>query len=266
MRTRALIWSLVWIASALLFALVVWAWAGGDAATEYLTVYLLEKSLSVDNLLVFLLIFSSLHVPMPQQQRALSWGIVGAVVMRGLFIAAGAVVLDRWHGVVYVFGGLLLVTAFKVLHGALSDEPAEPPRVVRWILRRRGAEATTPLLLVILVVELTDVLFALDSIPAAFAVTERPLVIWAANIFAILGLRALYVVLAELLGRLTYLRHGLAVILAFVGVKMVISEWVHTPAWVSLSVIAFVLVVTVLASLHTRRKGAKFPEGEASEV
>jgi tellurite resistance protein TerC len=265
-RRRALIWSVVWISAGLLFALVVWAFLGGDAATEYVTAYLLEKSLSVDNMLVFLLIFSALRVPLAEQRRALSWGILGAVVMRGVFIAAGSVVLEKWHPVVYLFGALLLLTALKVLHGALSAETPEPPRMVRWILRRRDAGGAAPLLLVILVVELTDVLFAVDSIPAAFAVTERPFVIYASNVFAILGLRALYVVVADLLGRLVYLRHGLAVILAFVGVKMVISGWVHTPPWVSLAVIAFILAVTVLASLQSRRKRAKFPAGETSEI
>jgi tellurite resistance protein TerC len=273
-RRRALLWSLAWIAIALLFGAGVWWWLGNRAAEEFLGVYLLEKTLSVDNLFVFLLLFSELGIPRGQQRRVLSWGIFGALVMRGVCIAVGAAALARWHALVYVLGALLLVTAGKLLFTSGTHASA-PSRLLtllrRWLpltatladgrffVREDGRVRGTPLLLALVAVELTDVVFALDSVPAAFAVTRTPFIVYSANVFALLGLRALYVVLVDALGELRYLRAGLAAVLALAGAKMIASRWVRVPPLLSVAAIAACIAVAVVASLVRRRLDRRRP-------
>lgn len=262
---EALAWSIVWIALALLFNLGVWAWFGRDHALEFFTGYLIEKALSVDNLFVFLVIFSYFSVPAKFQHRVLFWGILGALIMRAIFIAAGTALLHRFHWVIFVFGGFLVFTGIKILVQKESQvHPEHNPMVkffkrvipmvatydeARFIVKRDGKRFATPLLLVLLVVESTDVVFAVDSIPAIFAVTRDPFIVYTSNICAILGLRALYFLLAGVMGKFRYLKVGLGLVLAFVGVKMLVSEFWPIPIGVSLAVIAVLLGGSIAASL-----------------
>jgi tellurite resistance protein TerC len=254
----------VWIAIGLSFGLVILAWQGGQAAGEYWAGYLIEESLSIDNVFVWALILGFFAVPREYQHRVLFWGIFGALVFRAAFIFGGVALLDAFEWVIYVFGTILLITAVRLLMG--NDAQVNPDtnpllrlfrRVVpstqeydgqKLLTRRSGALLATPLLAVVVVVETSDVVFAVDSIPAILAITREEFVVYTSNAFAILGLRALYFLLADLKDRFEYLRHGLAVILAFVGVKMLISEWVEIPVGLSLGVIAAVLVVSVYVS------------------
>ncbi len=269
---EALLWSVVWVALALVFNVVVWVAWGPDKGLEFLTGYLLEKSLSVDNLFVFLVVFAYFGVPPALQHRVLFWGILGALVMRAVFIVAGAALLQAFDWVLYVFGAFLVFTGVKLLFQ--KDETVHPERNLALRLFRRvfpvvpdyrgdaffvretsGEEGTrtrwfaTPLALVLVVIEATDVVFAVDSIPAIFAVTRDTFIVYTSNIFAILGLRALFFLLAGTLRRFVYLRHGLAVVLAFIGVKMLVSECCHIPIAVSLAVVSGVLGIAVVASL-----------------
>ncbi len=267
---EALIWSGVWIALSLAFNLFVYYWRGPVVALEFLTGYLIEKSLSVDNIFVFVLVFSFFRVPEEYQHRVLFWGILGALVMRGIFIAVGAALLARFHWVIYLFGGFLVFTGIRM---ALQKEHGVHPDrnpLVRFFRRhfpvtddyhgqsffvRQGTRLwATPLMVVLLVVEVTDLVFAVDSIPAIFAVTRDPFIVYTSNVFAILGLRALYFALAGVITKFHYLKLGLAVILVFVGVKMLLagSPWEIPIAW-SLAVIAFVLAAAVGASLLRKR-------------
>jgi tellurite resistance protein TerC len=264
-RKRALAWTIGWVAVSLGFNVFVAVKFGRDAGEQFLAAYLLEKSLSVDNLFVFLLIFGTLHIPATEQRRVLTWGIAGAIVTRGVLIFAGAAAVKEWHSLLYVFGGLLVVAAFKLLHE--PQEKAEN-RMIVWLSRhlpwsktldghhfftkRNGRWLGTPLLLALVAIELTDVVFAIDSVPAAFAVTEEPFIIYSSNLLAILGLRALYIVLAGLLADLKYLRFGLSAVLAFAGMKLLLSSWVHFPPLVSVGVIAACITIAVLASLRAR--------------
>jgi tellurite resistance protein TerC len=264
---RALLWSLIWIGAALAFNGGVWAFLGPEPAEEFLGVYLLEESLSVDNLFVFLLLFRELGIPHAQQRRVLIWGILGAFLTRGLCIALGVAALQRWHWLVFVLGGLLIFTALRMLRHD-DGQPGGAGKLVGWLRRRLpltehlagshffvrqgGRWLGTPLLLALVAVELTDVVFALDSVPAAFAVTDRSFIIYSANVFALLGLRSLYVVLAAALTRIRYLRFGLAGVLALAGIKMIASRWVHVPALLSVGAIALCIAAAVVASLWRR--------------
>ncbi|MEX2373374.1 MAG: TerC family protein [Dehalococcoidia bacterium] len=266
---EAAITSSAWIALGLAFGAVLWWWQGPTSAGEYLAGYLIEKSLSVDNVFVFVLIFSYFAVPPMYQHRVLFWGILGALVMRGAFILAGAALLDAMEWILFVFGAFLLFTAFKMFrHSDLALDPSRNRilRVVgrfvpmsdeydgqRLFTRRAGALVATPLFAVLVVVETTDLVFAVDSIPAIFAVTRDPFIVYTSNAFAILGLRALYFLLAGVAHRFVYLKQGLAVILAFVGVKMLIADIYHVPVALSLAVIAAVLAVSIVASLRSSR-------------
>jgi tellurite resistance protein TerC len=245
-RRRALAWSVAWIVLALGFNVFVAVRFGAEAGEQFLAAYLLEKSLSVDNLFVFLVVFGALAIPPAQQRRVLTWGILGAIVMRGVLIFAGAAALHRWHAVTYVFGAILLIAALKMLREA----PAEgDSKLVHWLERH----FSWPRWLIALVaIELTDVVFALDSVPAAFAVTEDPFIIYSSNLFAILGLRALYVVLAGLLAELRFLRFGLAAVLGFAGAKLATARWIHIPPLVSVAIIATVIGAAVVASIIWR--------------
>jgi tellurite resistance protein TerC len=239
--------------------------SGSVAALEFLTGYLVEKSLSLDNIFVIALIFRYFNIPMNLQHRVLFWGIVGALLLRGAMIGAGVALIQKFSWAIYVFGGFLILTAIKVLVSPEVEPDLENKRIVRvarrlfpvsteldgnrFFTRLDGRRAITPLFLVLLIVESTDVLFAVDSIPAIFAVTRDPFIVFTSNIFAILGLRSLYFALAQLLHKFHYLQLSLVVILAYVGVKMLLSHHYPIPAWISLSVIAGVLLVGVLASV-----------------
>lgn len=271
---EALAWSLVWIALALLFNLGIYYYAGGQAALEFFTGYLIEKALSVDNIFVFLVIFSYFRVPAVDQHRVLFYGILGALVMRALFIVLGAALLEAFHWTIYLFGGLLLLTAVKLLvHRQEELHPERNPvvrlftrlmplvpeyRDSRFVVREAGRWMATPLLLALVTVEVTDLVFAVDSIPAIFAVTQDPFLVYTSNIFAILGLRALFFLLAGALGKLAYLRMGLALVLAFVGAKMLLADIYKIPIFISLGVIAVLLGgATVASLLHSRRQATE---------
>lgn len=264
----ALAWSAVWVALGTGFGGVIWAIWGGQRAGEYFAGYLLEKSLSVDNILVFALIFAAFAVPRRYQHRVLFLGVLGALAMRAVLIAAGSALLSRFEWVLYIFGAFLVVTAFRMLRGNRREHAAPPgsrliSRLIRadtdyhgdrfWI-RRGGRLVATPLLMVLILVEVSDLVFAVDSIPAVFSVTREPFVVFTSNAFAVLGLRALYFALSGLLDRLVYLRAGLSVILGFVGLKMLLTDVVHVPVAVSLGVIAACLAVTAWASLRATRQ------------
>jgi len=285
---EAAIESAVWITIGLSFAgLVLW-WHGGQAATEYLSGFLIEKSLSIDNVFVWAVIFSFFAVPAKYQFRVLFWGIFGALVLRGIFIFAGVALIERFEWVLYVFGAFLLYTAWKIAHHD-DDEEVDYSRnlALRGVRRlvpstdryhgqklftKEGAKrVATPLFAVLVLIEATDVVFAVDSVPAVLAVSREQFLVFASNAFAILGLRSLYFLLAGLAGRFRYLNIGLGVTLAYVGVKMLLVgkpvHW-HPPTWLSLSVIAVVLAVAITASLARERKderAAKVPAGDAGD-
>jgi len=271
----AIAWSCVWIATGLLFGGLVWHTLGAQAGQEYLAAWAIEKSLSLDNVFVFLVIFQSLSIPLRAQHQVLFLGIFGALVFRALFIFVGAAALERWQWVSYVFGAILLVTAWRVLR----EDPAKQRdnRAVRWLSHRlpltrhvhgkrffvkrpNGQRVATPLLLALLGLEVTDILFAVDSVPAAFSVTQDTFVLYSSNAFAILGLRALYLVLAGTLGQLRYLHYGLSGVLAFAGLKMVLAKWVHIPPLPSVAIIVALVGVAVWASLRARRRESRARE------
>ncbi|HEX2172050.1 MAG TPA: TerC family protein, partial [Dehalococcoidia bacterium] len=270
---EAAIWSTVWVALGLGFMGVIWVWQGSTAAGEYLAGYLIEKSLSVDNVFVFALIFGAFAVPAAYQHRVLFWGVIGAIVFRGVFIAAGAALLDTFHWVIYLFGAFLIFTGVKMLRRRHAEaDPTRNPalRLLRRIMpvtagyhgakffvRPAGRLMATPLLAVLVVVETTDVIFAVDSIPAVFAVTRDPFFVFTSNAFAILGLRSLYFLLADLIDRFVYLKAGLAAILVFVGVKMLATDIYKVNVWVSLAVIGLILALSVFASLGATAGGAR---------
>jgi len=285
---EAAIWSVVWISLALLFNLLLFlfwerlvpdsAYGAGDAALAFLTGYLIEKALSVDNIFVFVLIFSYFAVPAKYQHRVLFWGILGALLMRAGMIFAGVELIKRFHWIIWVFGGFLVFTGIKMATG--GDEKIEPEKNPVLNLFRRfvpvsatydgqkfftvqhGMRMATPLLLVLIMVETTDVIFALDSIPAIFAVTRDPFLIYTSNVFAILGLRSLYFVLAGVVHKFHYLRLGLAVVLSFVGVKMVLPDLTGLllgasfaiPTAISLGVVAAIITLSIVASLIRERR------------
>jgi tellurite resistance protein TerC len=266
---EALVWTTVWITLAMLFNLGVYLWFGPDRALEFLAGYLIEKALSVDNIFVFLLVFSSFSTPAELQHRVLFWGIFGAIVLRALFIVLGAALLTRFHWIAYAFGAFLVVTGARMLlHPGFEVHPERNPlfrlfrRYVPAVATYHGGQFTvvqggkrlaTPLLVVLLAIEATDVVFAVDSIPAIFAVTKDPFIVYTSNIFAILGLRALYFALAGMIGKFHYLRVGLSLVLAFVGAKMLLASVLNIPIAVSLAVIAALLGGSVLASLLRAR-------------
>jgi len=270
---EAITWSAGVVALALLFGGFVFWREGHHAALEYYTGYLIELSLSVDNLFVFILIFSYFGVPAEAQPKVLKWGILGAVVMRLLMIALGALLLQRFEWIVYVFGAILIITGIRMLRSTEDVVDLEHNPVVR--LARRvlpfaqsydgsrfflrtgtGRLLATPLLLVLIVVEWSDLVFAIDSIPAIFAVTRDPFLVYSSNVFAILGLRALFFVLAGMMDRFAYLKPGVAMILMFVGAKMVTSHWVHIPILLSLAVIIALLAGAVILSLRNSAREA----------
>ncbi|HEX3957999.1 MAG TPA: TerC family protein [Trebonia sp.] len=280
------IWSAVWIAIGLGFGGLLWAWAGGGTAQAYLAGYLIEKSLSVDNIFLFVAIFSAIAIPARYQHRVLMFGIVGALVMRGAFIAAGIALLEAIHPVIYVFGAVLLVAAVNMLRGSPgspgdTSAPDEPRtlrmlrRVLpvsdrlhgqRFIVRDGGHLLATPLLLALVVIETADVIFAVDSIPAVLAVTTDPFVVYSSNVFALLGMRALYFLLAGAAARLRYLRPGLAVILGAVAAKLLLADFYEFPAWSAPVFITAVLGVVAVLSVRDSRRAARRQPGAAPEA
>jgi tellurite resistance protein TerC len=267
---EATIWSLVWVTFGLTFFGILWWWQDGHIAGEYLAGYLIEKSLSVDNIFVFALIFSYFSVPAKYQHRLLFWGVLGALVFRAGFIAGGAALLHNFHWMIYVFGGFLVFTGLRMaLHQHEEVHPERNPvlRLARRVLpmtdnyegqhfftRKYGRLLATPLLAVLIVVETTDVVFAVDSIPAIFAVTRETFIVFTSNAFAILGLRAMYFLLAGMIDRFVYLKLGLSIVLVYVGIKMLVSDVYEIPIWLSLALIAAVLTVSVTASLRLERR------------
>ena len=272
---EALLWSLVWISLSLVFnAIIYFFWdrmmpesnyTNREAALAFLTGYLIEKSLSVDNIFVFILIFSYFAVPSKYQHHVLFWGILGALVMRGALIVLGAALLDKFHWIIYLFGAFLIFTGIRMAwHHGENVEPDKNPVVKffrkfmpvtdkfekdKFFVRHAGKLMATPLFLILLVVESTDLVFAVDSIPAIFAVTQDPFIVYTSNVFAILGLRALYFLLADVMDKFEYLKYGLAAVLTFVGIKMVIVDFYKIPIGLSLAVIAGTLTISILASL-----------------
>lgn len=280
---EATIWSVVWIALSLAFNILLYffwnvispasQYSNSEAALAFFTGYLIEKSLSVDNIFVFVLIFTYFAVPALYQHRVLFWGIIGALVMRGILIAVGAALLHEFHWIIYIFGGFLIFTGIRMaFHKDEEIHPEDNPLVKlfrrfmrvspqyaadKFFVRQGGLLMATPLFLVLLIVESTDLVFALDSIPAIFAVTNDPFIIYTSNVFAILGLRSLYFVLAGVIDKFYYLKLGLSVVLTFVGVKMVIAEFYKIPIGLSLGVIAAILTVALLASLWRTQRLAQ---------
>ena len=269
-------WVGIWMSMGLAFTAVIWAWQGGTAAGEYIAGYLLEYSLSADNIFVFVLIFSYFAVPLALQHRVLFWGILGALIFRAAFIVAGAALLERFEFMFFVFGAFLVFTGIRM---ARHDEVEVHPdrnivlRLSRrffritptyhgqsFFIRENGRRLATPLLAVLIVVETTDIIFAVDSIPAIFGVTREPFLVFTSNAFAILGLRALYFLLANMMKRFQYLQLGLSAILVFIGAKMIASEWFHMPIWVSLAFIILTLTVSIVVSLRVDRRSGGPPE------
>ncbi|HKE09639.1 MAG TPA: TerC family protein [Candidatus Acidoferrum sp.] len=263
--TEAAAWSAVWIGLAIAFGSLVWHWYGADRGLEYFTGYVIEKALSVDNLFVFLVIFRGFHVAEEVQHRVLAWGMLGALLMRGVMIAAGAALVARFDWIIQVFGVFLLYTGLHMLwkqdksfhyeknpvfRFANSHLRMTPDyRGGRFFVREQGLLYATPLVLVLLIVEITDVTFAVDSIPAIFGITHEAFIVYTSNIFAILGLRALYFLLAGVLEYFRYLSIGLALVLVFLGAKMVAEGWVHFPVGQSLGVVGGILLLAVVVSL-----------------
>jgi tellurite resistance protein TerC len=266
---EAFIWSLMWIALAAIFATVVFFWHGRAASLEFVTGYVIELSLSVDNLFVFLLIFRYFRVPPVHQHKVLFWGILGALIMRAIFIVAGVGLIRKFHWIIYLFGALLVYSGIKLFgqEGAEIHPEKNPVLRVfrRWVpvtndyhddkffVRRPGLFAT-PLLVVLLVVETTDVLFAVDSIPAVLAITLDVFIVYTSNVFAIMGLRSMYFALAGMMEMFRYLHYGLAVILIFVGAKMLVSHYVDIRTEIALGVVAAILLVSVGASMWHPKK------------
>jgi tellurite resistance protein TerC len=249
------VWSVFWLALGVAFTGVMAAWQGGGPAGEYLSGYLIERSLSIDNIFVFALIFASFAVPLERQGRLLSIGIVMALVLRALFIVLGAALLDAFHFTIYLFGLLLVATGIKLARH--SSEEIHPERNVVLRLLKRVWPGATVTAAVIVVVATTDLIFAIDSIPAIFAVTDDAFIVFAANAFALLGLRSLYFLLAGMMERFAYLTHGLAIVLVWVGAKMLLTDVWKIPTWLSLVVIVAVLTIAIgLSFLRTRGRGA----------
>jgi len=275
---EALIWSIVWFSLAMLFGAALWAWldhtsgrAIADArAMEYLTGYLLEKTLAMDNIFVFVMIFSYFAVPLEYQKRILVYGVLGAIILRALMILVGAWLIAEFHWVLYVFGAFLLITGIKMFVFADHEPNLATNPLLKWLrqhmriteqfhadkfwITQNGVRWFTPMFLVLVLIEFSDVIFAMDSIPAIFAVTDDPFIVFTSNIFAILGLRALYFLLADMAERFHLLKFGLALVLIFIGTKMLIVEWFKVPVAVSLGVVVAVLGTSMLLSLIATRK------------
>jgi len=262
---QALLWTIFWISLALLFNLGIYFFMGLNYALEFLTGYLIEKALSMDNIFVFILIFTYFGIEPRYQHKILFWGILGAIVMRAFFIIAGVAIISRLHLVIYLLGAFLVYIAVKMaFQGEREIHPEKNPalkffnrlfpvdrsyRGGRFFIRKGGRLMATPLFIVLIVVETTDIVFAIDSIPAILSITLHPFIVFTSNVFAILGLRALYFAVSGIMRIFAYLNYGLALILAFVGVKMLISDLIVIPVWIALSVVGVILAVSIIASI-----------------
>jgi tellurite resistance protein TerC len=263
---EAAAWCGLYVGAGIVFGAIIWAFYGGDFAGQYLAGYLVEESLSVDNLFVFVLIMSTFAVPIVHQYRVLLFGVVGALVLRGLVIAGGVTLLDALHWIIYVFGGFLILTGVRLAMHRDEEPDLTENRVVRLVqrvlpatneyhggqlvARVDGRRLVTPLALVMVVIAVTNVIFAVDSIPAVFGVTREPFIVFTSNAFALVGLRSAYFLLAGAVRKLVYLNVGLAAVLVIVGLKMVLEGVIHVSTWVSLAVIVTILAATVIASLR----------------
>lgn len=277
----AAIWTGIWIAAGLLFSGFVWAVFGLEPAEDYLAAYLIEKSLSLDNLFVFLVIFRTLGIPREHQRKALTYGIAGALVFRGVFIVAGIHALERWSWTAWIFAAILLGAAWR----AFREDPTEvgESRLIVWlekhlrvtrehhdgsfVVRENGRRVLTPLAVAVVGLELTDILFAVDSVPAALSVSRSAFIVYSSNVFAILGLRALYIVLSRVLTRLRFIHYGIGVILVFTAAKLALDEWVEIEGWISILIILAIITVTFGVSVwDSRRKtgswGLREPKDE----
>lgn len=266
------IWSAVWVGFAMLFNVGVYAWFGRERAVEFATGYLIEKALAVDNIFVFAVVFAAFAVPAVYQHRVLFWGVLGALLMRTAFILAGGAFMQRFHWAIYVFGALLAFTGLKLLVQRNQEMHPEKNPMVRWFQKifpmtpefhddkflvwKNGRRYATPLLLALVTVEVTDLIFAVDSIPAIFAVTADPFIVFTSNIFAILGLRSMYFLLAGVIAKFAYLKVGLSFVLIFVGAKMLLTDVYKVPVGASLGIIAGILVLSIIPSLIERPKPA----------
>jgi tellurite resistance protein TerC len=267
---EAIVWSVVWTLLALFFNAGIWYVSGPTAALEFLTGYIIERALSFDNIFVFVLIFSYFGVPQKYHHRALFWGVVGALITRALFIAAGAALISRFEWILYLFGIILVVSGWRMLTQKNLEVHPDRNFFIRmartlfpvstgfdtgqFFLRVNGVLHLTPLFLVLLTVETTDIIFAVDSIPAVFGVTQDPFIVFTSNIFAILGLRATYFLLAGMMETFPYLSHGLSLVLVFIGIKMLLADVMHIPIGLSLGIVMAVLTLAVIASLIKQRK------------
>ncbi len=267
---ESIVWSIIWTTLALLFNLGIYFYAGTTPALEFFTGYVVERALSFDNIFVFVLIFSYFGVPPRYHHRALFWGVVGALVTRAIFIGTGAALIARFEWILYIFGVILVVSGWKMMTG--KDIEVHPDKNIfiraarkvfpveagyqsgTFFLRKEGILHCTPLFLVLITIESTDIVFAVDSIPAVFGVTNDPFIVFSSNIFAILGLRATYFLLAGVMETFHYLSHGLSLVLIFIGLKMLLADFVHLPISVSLGVVMAVLTVAVIASLVRQRR------------
>jgi tellurite resistance protein TerC len=280
---EATIWSIVWTVLALVFNAGVFVVAGTTTGLEFFTGYLIERALSMDNIFVFIIIFSYFGVPSHYQHKVLFWGVLGALVMRSIFIAAGTALISQFEWILYIFGGILLVTGWKMMrHREIEVHPEKNIfiRIARrlfpivhgyespkFIIRKGGKTFITPLFLVLITVETTDVVFAVDSIPAVFGVTRDPFIVYSSNVFAILGLRAMYFLLAGVMNTFYYLSHGLSLVLVFIGAKMLTADFFHLPIATSLAVVAIILGVAVGASLvrnMQEKSRRRLQEGKAA--
>ena len=262
--------SVIWVVLSLAFNILVWKWKSADAGLDFFTGYLIEYSLSVDNIFIFVLIFTYFRVPPRSQHRVLVWGILGALIMRGVMIWLGVALVERFHFVLYAFGAFLLITGIRMLFGGKEKIDFEQSFFMklcrknlpitqefhgrRFAVRVSGRVMFTPLLLVLLLIDVMDLVFAVDSIPAVFAITTDQFIVYTSNICAILGLRSLYFLLAHMVDRFVYLRTGLAIILGFVGMKMIVADYLPIPNWISLAVIVVVLAITITVSMRATRK------------
>ncbi len=273
-------WTVVWITLAMLFALGLWFRNGSEQALAFVTGYIIEYSLSMDNIFVFVLIFGFFAVPPAYQHRVLFWGILGALVMRGVMIGLGAALIDRFHWIIYVFGAFLVFTGIRMAFHQDEEVHPESNPVVKlftrfvavtpsyekdhFLVRHAGKLLATPLLVVLIMVETTDLIFAVDSIPAIFAVTTDPFIVFTSNVFAILGLRSLYFILRGAVDKFHYLKIGLSAVLTFVGIKMLAGYWYHLPVGMSLAVIALLLGGAIIASLVRSRRLDGSPDSGAT--
>ena len=280
------IWVAVWVSLALIFAGGLWYFYGEKIALTFLTGYVIEESLSVDNLFVMVVIFNYFRVPAESQHRVLFYGILGALVMRGVFIGAGAFLIERFHWILYVFGAMLVITGVRMLFKQDEEFDGEKNRVVKLVRRHvpltmdfagnkffvqaNGRNVATPLFLVLVLVEFTDLIFAVDSIPAIFVITTDPFIVFTSNIFAILGLRSMYFLLAAVVEKFYLLKYGLALILTFIGVKMLIESFYHIPIGISLAVVLGTLALSIAASMMWPKPeeapGVVRPEGKTGSI